>query len=79
MSLSNHQELLEKYAQAIVRVGLNLRAGQRLIITNPTSRGLPPAGRSLMKVLFATYSSTAPFFVLSAAQLTPVPFSARGP
>jgi len=29
-----HQELLRKYAEAVVRVGLNLRAGQRLIMTN---------------------------------------------
>ena len=60
MSLSNHQELLEKYAQAIVRVGLNLRAGQRLIITNATSRGVPPAGRALVHaVTKAAYAAGA--------------------
>lgn len=42
-----HQELLGKYAEAIIKVGLNLRAGQRLIIFNATARGLPPAGREL--------------------------------
>ena len=42
-----HQELLHKYAQAIVRVGLNLRAGQRLVIYNAINRGIPPAGRAL--------------------------------
>lgn len=42
-----HQELLGKYAEAIVKVGLNLRAGQRLIIFNATARGIPPAGREL--------------------------------
>src|SRR5918993_192469 len=37
-SKKEHQELLKKYAEAVVRVGLNLRAGQRLIITNATAR-----------------------------------------
>jgi aminopeptidase len=43
-----HQELLRKYAEAIVRVGLNLRAGQRLVIYNAINRGIPPAGRALV-------------------------------
>jgi aminopeptidase len=34
------QELLQKYAELVVRVGLNLRAGQRLVINNPTTRGV---------------------------------------
>ena len=56
----NHQELLKKYAEAIVRVGLNLRAGQRLIITNATSRGVPPAGRPLVhEVTKAAYAAGA--------------------
>ena len=56
----NHQELLKRYAQAIVKVGLNLRAGQRLIITNATSRGVPPAGRALVhEVAKAAYSAGA--------------------
>jgi hypothetical protein len=46
-SPEQHQQLLEKYAEAIVKVGLNLRKGQRLIIFNATARGLPPAGRPL--------------------------------
>ena len=46
-SKKQHQELLRKYAEAVVKVGLNLRAGQRLIITNATARGVPPAGRAL--------------------------------
>jgi len=33
------QENLQKYAELVVRVGLNLRAGQRLLINNPTTRG----------------------------------------
>ena len=35
-----HQELLKKYAEAVVNVGLNLREGQRLIITYSVSRGV---------------------------------------
>ena len=57
-----HQETLRKYAEAIVRVGLNLRAGQRLIITNSASRGVPPAGRMLVhEVTKAAYAAGARF------------------
>lgn len=31
---------LQKYAELVVRVGLNLREGQRLLINNPTTRGV---------------------------------------
>ena len=57
-----HHELLQKYAKAIVKVGLNLRKGQRLIITNATSRGVPPAGRALVhEVTKAAYSAGAKY------------------
>ena len=62
MASDQHQELLRKYAEAIVRVGLNLRPGQRLIITNATSRGVPPAGRPLVHaVTKAAYAAGAHF------------------
>jgi aminopeptidase len=61
-SNQQHQELLQKYAEAIVRVGLNLRTGQRLIITNATARGVPPAGRPLVHaVTRAAYAAGARF------------------
>lgn len=61
-SNQQHQELLQKYAEVIVRVGLNLRAGQRLIITNATARGVPPAGRALVHaVTKAAYAAGARF------------------
>ena len=61
-SNQQHQETLRKYAEAIVRVGLNLRAGQRLIITNATARGVPPAGRELVHaVTKAAYAAGARF------------------
>src|SRR6266498_3185774 len=61
-SSEQHQELLQKYAEAIVKVGLNLRAGQRLIITNSISRGVPPAGRDLVhEVTKAAYAAGARF------------------
>ena len=41
MAGEKHQEMLRKYADAIVKVGLNLRAGQRLIITLAANRGVP--------------------------------------
>jgi aminopeptidase len=55
-----HQELLRKYAEAIVKVGLHLRAGQRLVITNATARGVPPAARPLVhEVAKAAYAAGA--------------------
>src|SRR5262245_28445023 len=55
-----HEEYLRKYAEAIVRVGLNLRAGQRLIITNAKSRGVRPAGPALVReVAKAAYAAGA--------------------
>lgn len=56
----NQQELLRKYAEVIVKVGLNLRPGQRLIITNAAARGVPPAGRPLVhEVAKAAYAAGA--------------------
>jgi aminopeptidase len=60
ISQEQHQELLRKYAEAIVKIGLNLREGQRLIITNATARGVPPAGRALVhEVTQAAYAAGA--------------------
>lgn len=57
-----HQELLRKYAEAVVRVGLNLRAGQRLIITNAAARGVPPAARPFVhEIARAAYAAGARF------------------
>src|SRR5688500_5131303 len=59
-SKKDHQELLKKYAEAVVKVGLNLREGQRLIITNATARGVPPAGRAFVhEVTKAAYAAGA--------------------
>jgi len=61
-SKKQHQEYLRKYAEAIVKVGLNLRAGQRLIITNAVARGVPPATRPLIhEVAKAAYAAGARF------------------
>jgi aminopeptidase len=55
-----HQELLRKYAEAIVRVGLNIQPGQRLIIQNATSRGVTQAARDLVHaVTKAAYAAGA--------------------
>lgn len=57
-----HQELLQKYAEAIVKVGLNIRQGQRLIISNATARGVPPAGQALVReVTRAAYAAGAKY------------------
>lgn len=59
-SKEKHQELLQKYAAAIVKVGLNLREGQRLIVINATARGVPHAGRPLVHaVTKAAYAAGA--------------------
>lgn len=34
-------ENLKKYAELVIKIGLNLRAGQRLIINNASTRGVP--------------------------------------
>ncbi|HLO33849.1 MAG TPA: aminopeptidase, partial [Anaerolineales bacterium] len=61
-SNKQHQELLRKYAEAVVKVGLNLRAGQRLIITNATARGVPPAARAFVhEIAKAAYAAGAHF------------------
>src|SRR5215216_2269521 len=59
-SIEQHQELLRKYAEAVVKVGLNLRAGQRLIITNATARGVPPPARPFVhEIAKAAYAAGA--------------------
>lgn len=61
-SSTSRQELLKKYAEAIVRVGLNLRKGQRLIIHNATARGVPFAARPLVhEVTKAAYAAGAKY------------------
>jgi aminopeptidase len=39
MPIPDFDQKLERYADLIVKVGLNLRAGQRLMISNPSTRG----------------------------------------
>ena len=57
-----HQELLRKYAEAIVKAGLNLRAGQRLVIGYAPSRGVTSAGRDLVyAVTKVAYAAGARF------------------
>ncbi len=61
-SKKQHQEYLRKYAEAVVKVGLNLRAGQRLIITNSITRGVPPAARPFVhEIAKAAYAAGARF------------------
>jgi aminopeptidase len=57
MTGNTHQNMLAKYAEAIVKVGLNLRAGQRLIITSGATRGVShqfvPLVREVAKAAYA--------------------------
>ena len=57
MTAKTHQEMLQKYAEAIVKVGLNIRAGQGLIITLAATRGVPiqfaPLVREVTKSAYA--------------------------
>jgi aminopeptidase len=57
MKNQTHQEMLQKYAEAIVKIGLNIRAGQRLIITLAAARGVPyqfaPLVREVAKAAYA--------------------------
>jgi aminopeptidase len=62
MTDRTHQEMLEKYAEAIVKVGLNLRAGQRLIITLSLTRGVPYQFAPLVhEVARAAYAAGAKY------------------
>ncbi len=57
MSKKIHQQMLAKYAEVILKVGLNIRAGQRLIITLGATRGVPlefaPLVREIAKAAYA--------------------------
>lgn len=58
----SHQELLKQYAEAIVKVGLNIRAGQRLIITLAATRGVPYQFAPLVhEVTKAAYAAGAKY------------------
>ncbi|GAB4539088.1 MAG: aminopeptidase [Anaerolineales bacterium] len=61
MSAKKHQEMLHKYAEVVVKVGLNLRAGQRLVITYGATRGVPlqfaPLVREIAKSAYAAGAS----------------------
>jgi len=48
LTKEQHEELLNKYAEVIVKVGLNLQKGQRLVIENGAARGVPPPARELV-------------------------------
>ena len=49
--MSSFDELLNRYAQLIVHVGLNLRQGQRLIINNASTRGVPLHAAPLVRAV----------------------------
>jgi aminopeptidase len=57
MTSKKQREMLAKYAEAVVKVGLNLRAGQRLIVTLAVTRGVPitaaPFVREIAKAAYA--------------------------
>ncbi|MEW6401027.1 MAG: aminopeptidase [Chloroflexota bacterium] len=60
--MSSFDENLKKYAELIVKVGLNLRAGQRLIINTGTTRGVPVHSAPLVReVTRAAYKAGARF------------------
>ena len=62
MTEKTHQEMLAKYAEAIVKVGLNIRAGQRLIINNMAVRGVPYQFAPLVReVAKAAYTAGAKY------------------
>ncbi len=68
MTESTHQEMLAKYAEAVVKVGLNIRAGQRLIVRGALNQFAPltreiakaayDAGAKYVEVLFADEEMT---------------------
>lgn len=62
MTENTHQERLAKYAEAIVKVGLNIRSGQRLIVNLAATRGVPHQFAPLVReVAKAAYAAGARF------------------
>jgi len=62
LTKEQHEELLNKYAEVIVKVGLNLQNGQRLVIMNAAARGVPPPARELVyAVTKAAYAAGSPY------------------
>jgi len=62
MTGKTHQEMLAKYAEAIVKVGLNIRAGQRLVITLGATRGVPHQFAPLVhEIAKAAYAAGAKY------------------
>jgi aminopeptidase len=58
--MSSFDENLKKYAELVIKVGLNLRAGQRLIINNASTRGVPlHAAPFVREVARAAYAAGA--------------------
>jgi len=49
--MSSFDELLNQYAQLIIHVGLNLRKGQRLVINNASTRGVPLHAAPLVRAV----------------------------
>lgn len=54
--MASHADLLKKYAELVIHVGLNLRPGQRLLINNASTRGVPlhvaPLVREIARVAY---------------------------
>jgi aminopeptidase len=63
MAAAKFERSLKKYAEIIVRVGLNLRAGQRLIINNASTRGVPLHAAPLVRELTRTAYEVGARFV----------------
>jgi len=53
MTLPNFQESLKKYADLVLKVGLNLQKGQRFLINNPSTRGVQLHAAPLVRELVA--------------------------
>ena len=54
MTLPQFQESLKKYADLVINVGLNLQKGQRLLINNPSTRGVQLHAAPLVRELVAS-------------------------
>ena len=56
------RESLQKYAQLIIHVGLNLQKGQPLIINNASTKGVPLHAAPLVReVTRAAYEAGSPY------------------
>jgi aminopeptidase len=61
--IENFEQMLQKYAEVVVKIGLNIQSGQRLIIGGPYSRGVDIEAAPLVRLIAASAYQTGARYV----------------